>query len=78
MSKKTSNAQEKQGLIAKAGSFKSYLDLSRAELRKVTWPTLKETRVTSLVVLGFVVVMSIFLGLVDLGLSKLIASILAA
>ena len=33
---------------------------------------------TSLVVLAFVVVMAIFLGVVDLGLSKLISFILAA
>jgi preprotein translocase subunit SecE len=44
----------------------------------VTWPTVKETRTTSLVVLAFVVVMAIFLGVVDLGLSKLISFILAA
>ena len=37
----------------------------------MTWPTVKETRTTSLVVLAFVVVMAIFLGVVDLGISKL-------
>ena len=80
MTKKPATAHDKapEGVMGKAEEFKSYLELSRAELRKVTWPTLKETRATSLVVLGFVVVMAIFLGLVDLGLSKIIASILAA
>ena len=50
---------------------------SKAELRKVTWPTLKETRKVTLAVLGFVAVMAVILGLVDLGLSVLIKSILS-
>lgn len=81
MAKKTTTAQEKtkepSGISAKIGSFKNYLELSRLELRKVTWPSFKETRTTSLAVLAFVVVMAIFLGLVDLGLSELISLILA-
>ncbi len=64
--------------VAKVGQFREYLELSRVELRKVTWPTLKETRVGSLVVLSFIVVMALFLGLVDLGLSKLVSLILSA
>lgn len=56
--------------------FKNYLELSYIELKKITWPTFKETKTTSLIVLIFVAIMSIFLGLVDLGLSKTIAYIL--
>ena len=56
--------------------FKNYLELSYFELKKVTWPTFKATKPTSLIVLVFVSIMSIFLGLVDLGLSKTIAYIL--
>lgn len=80
MTKKPTTAQDEnpEGLVAKAKEFKNYLELSKAEIRKVTWPTAKETRTTSLVVLAFVVVMAIFLGVVDLGLSKLISFILAA
>lgn len=79
MAKKTAPVQEqKSGLGARALEFKNYLELSRAELRKVTWPTLKETRATSVVVLAFVVVMAIFLGVVDLGLSKLVSLLLSA
>lgn len=65
------------GAVAKVKKFREYLELSRTELRKVTWPTLKETKATSFVVLGFIVVMALFLGLVDLGLSKIVALILA-
>jgi preprotein translocase subunit SecE len=57
-------------LPARIVDFKEYLELSKAELRKVSWPTLKETRATSLVVFGFVTVMAILLGLVDLLLSS--------
>ncbi len=57
--------------------FSRYVEDSKAELRKVTWPTLKETRKATLAVLGFVAVMAVILGLVDLGLSALSTSILS-
>ncbi len=79
MAKKQSQAQEE-----KASSrpnpikrFISYVEASRAELRKVTWPTLKETRKATLAVLGFVAIMAVILGLIDLGLSNLIKTILS-
>lgn len=57
--------------------FIHYVEASRMELRKVTWPTLKETRKATLAVLGFVGLMAIILGLIDLGLSSLIKTILS-
>ena len=57
--------------------FISYVEASRAELRKVTWPTAKETRKATLAVLGFVGLMAVILGLIDLGLSSLIKTILS-
>ena len=68
---------EKKGLGTRLENFKEFLVLSRAELRKVTWPTWKETRATSLVVFGFVAVMALFLSLVDLVFSGLIGLILS-
>jgi len=44
----------------------------RAEVRKVSWPTRRETVASTAVVLVAVFIISIFLGLVDLGLSRLI------
>ncbi len=90
MSKKQDNAAEvvskaaassqagkdKRSLREKIADFKEYLILSRRELSKVSWPNWKETRKTSIVVLGFVVVMAILLGLADLVLSGLIRLIL--
>ncbi|MDE5833148.1 MAG: preprotein translocase subunit SecE [Desulfovibrio sp.] len=57
--------------------FMHYVEACRAELRKVTWPSWKETRKATFAVLGFVAVMAIILGLIDLGLSSLIKAILA-
>ena len=43
---------------------------SRVELRKVFWPTRQETLTTTVVVLVFVVIASIFFWLLDLGLAS--------
>jgi preprotein translocase subunit SecE len=43
---------------------------SRVELRKVFWPTRNETFMTTLVVLGFVLIASVFFWLLDLGLAS--------
>lgn len=77
MKKKESLPYDTQNtLLGKLIRFKNYLELSYIELKKISWPTAKETKMTSFVVLVFVTIMSIFLGLIDLGLSKAIASIL--
>lgn len=57
--------------------FIRYVEAAKAELRKVSWPTLKETRKATLAVLGFVAVMAVILGLIDLGLSSLVKIILS-
>ena len=44
----------------------------RVELKKVTWPSRKETIASTSVVLITVVLVAFFLGMVDLGLSRLI------
>lgn len=82
MAKKQSNTPEaasgsSSGAGSKISEFKEYLEESRGELRKVSWPTRKETWVTSITVLVFVFVMSLFLGLVDLGLTHTIEFILS-
>jgi preprotein translocase subunit SecE len=64
-------------ISSRLDAFREYLLLSRAELRKVSWPTWKETRATSIVVLGFVVVMAVLLGLVDLLWSSMLRFILS-
>ncbi len=55
---------------------KQFLREVRTELRKVTWPTWKGTLASTSVVIVVVIIVSIFLGLVDLGLTNLIKLIL--
>ena len=46
------------------------------ELKKVTWPTRKQAVGSTVVVLILVVIISLFLGVVDMGLSSLIKVVL--
>ncbi len=53
-----------------------YLREVRTEMGKVTWPQKKEIIGSTLVVIVSVFLVSFFLGLVDLGLQKLVALVL--
>lgn len=76
--KQNSDASSSSGGSGSAfETFRDYLTESKAEIKKVTWPTKKEARVTSIAVLVLVVVMAIFLGVVDLGMTKIIELILS-
>lgn len=48
-----------------ANTFTTYLRESREELKKVVWPTRKETVQNSLLVVGISVGVAAFLGLID-------------
>ena len=48
----------------------------RVELRKVTWPSRKQTIGSTVVVIILVLMISIFLGVVDVGLSSMINLVL--
>ena len=51
-------------------NFWQFVLESRVELRKVFWPSRQETFTTTLVVLGFVLIASIFFWLLDLSLAS--------
>jgi len=53
-----------------------FLRESRVELRKVTWPTPKEALASTSVVIVVVIIISMFLGIVDFGLTKVIRLVL--
>ncbi len=55
---------------------KRFLHEAKAELKKVTWPTRKQAIATTSVVIVVVIILSAFLSLVDLGLTKVIKIIL--
>ena len=60
------------------GNLVQYFQDSKVEMKKVTWPSRKETLGLTWVVLIFVVIISLFLGVSDLGLSKLVKLVLGA
>jgi preprotein translocase subunit SecE len=49
----------------------------KVELKKISWPMKKETIASTSVVLIIVLIVSFFLGFVDLGLSRMIKLILS-
>ena len=49
----------------------------RVELKKVTWPSRKQTAGSTVVVIVLVFILGAFLGLVDISLSKLVQIVLA-
>ena len=53
-----------------------FLSEAKAELKKVTWPSSKQTMASTLVVLIIVFIVSIYLGIIDFGLAKLVKLIL--
>ncbi len=55
---------------------KQFLREVKTELKKVTWPSRKDTLSGTLVVLVTVFIIAIFLGIVDSGLSNLIKQLL--
>ena len=65
--------------VGESGFFQQWIEFFRevkVELKKVTWPTKKQTTGTTIVVIIFVFIVSAFLGLFDLGLSKLVQVVL--
>lgn len=48
----------------------------KIELKKVTWPSRKQTMGSTVVVIILVIIISLFLGLVDMGLQQLIRVVL--
>ena len=70
--KKTGNGTSVTGMVRIALEF---LRESRMELKKVKWPTRKELLASTAVVIGLTLVISLFLGLIDFGLIKIIKNI---
>ncbi len=56
--------------------IKNFLSEFRVEMKKVTWPTRKETLGTTVVVIICVLIIVLFLGLADFGIGRGIQSFL--
>jgi len=56
---------------------RAFLEECWAELKKVHWPTRKETQATTIVVIVFVILIALYLGVVDTVLSFVIHRVLS-
>jgi preprotein translocase subunit SecE len=82
--KKTSSDEGvSEGLVAEwtkklkfVGLTKTFFREVRMELKKVTWPTRKETLAATVMVIILSVVVAFFLGILDVALAKLVGSIM--
>ncbi|WP_456434265.1 preprotein translocase subunit SecE [Thermosulfuriphilus sp.] len=60
---------EKTQFLERAGQF---LKEVKIEFRRITWPSRKETTQTTVAVISFTLFVSVYLGLIDTLLSKLV------
>ncbi|MGL1861856.1 MAG: preprotein translocase subunit SecE [Pseudodesulfovibrio sp.] len=80
--KKGKKAAEKQaeqttGLVGKAKELIEFFEESKVEIKKVVWPSRKETITTCVAVLVVSLVIALYLGVVDFALSKAVEAILS-
>jgi len=55
-----------------------YFYEAKVELEKVSWPSRKETLMSTLLVIGVSVGTAVFLGALDFGLNKALAALIAS
>ncbi|MCG6905872.1 MAG: preprotein translocase subunit SecE [Desulfobacteraceae bacterium] len=70
---KTTAASQEKNILDKSLQF---LREVKVELKKVTWPTRKQAVGSTVVVIVVVMIVSLFLGVVDMGLSSMIRAVL--
>ena len=63
-------------VFAFAGRTVGYLREVRAELRKVSWPTLEDLRKSTMVIIVFVIAVGILIGIMDFVFSKVLIDVL--
>lgn len=83
--KRTAAVQTKTSAMTRAalgnqknfwGKTVQFLREVKIELKKVTWPSRKQTIGSTVVVIILVLIISLFLGVVDIGLTKLVRVVL--
>jgi preprotein translocase subunit SecE len=62
--------------MASIGKAKQFFSEARQELKKVTWPSKQQTMNSTWVVMVVTAVLAGFMGIVDMGLSRLIGLIM--
>ncbi len=74
---KAQDKSSKAGIAGKASQLRDFFEESKVELKKVTWPSRKETVTTSIAVVVLTIVVSLYLGIVDFALSRVVEFILS-
>ncbi len=54
------------------GNIRTFLDDVKVEMKKVTWPTMTQTKGSTVVVILTVIMIGVYFGVIDFFLSKLI------
>jgi preprotein translocase subunit SecE len=54
----------------------TFLQDSRQELKRVNWPTRKETAKYTLFVIAFSIIIAVFLGILDFGFMQIIENLI--
>ncbi|UCB50249.1 MAG: preprotein translocase subunit SecE [Deltaproteobacteria bacterium] len=67
--------RERRSVLRYFGVASRFLRESKTELKKVKWPTRKELLASTAMVIFLVVVVSLFLGIIDFGLIKIIKNL---
>jgi preprotein translocase subunit SecE len=68
--------EEKPNIVRYLNMATQFLRESKMELKKVKWPTRKELLASTAMVIFLVLIVSLFLGVIDFGLIKLIKNII--
>jgi len=74
--KSQSEAPVQTGLKEKVTRFKEFFEQSKMEMKKVTYPSQKQTLATCGSVLFLVCLIAVFLGIVDIALSQILEVLL--
>jgi len=76
-SNKVSKKKEKRGIVELIDRFKTFFEESKVEMKKVAYPSQKQTLATCSSVVVLVIFVALYLGIVDIVLSKIIKLILS-
>jgi preprotein translocase subunit SecE len=67
----------KSGIAEKVSQLREFFEESKVEIKKVTWPTRKETITTCIAVVVLTIIVSVYLGILDFGFSRVVGFILS-
>lgn len=70
-----SGAGKVSGLVGLPARIKEYVEELRAEMRRVTWPSWKQVRATTVVVIAAVFGFALYFFVVDMMITKLISKV---